>query len=114
MNRLIDTAGICDNPKIMEQIGMEAFVMAIKASKYNSWKILQERNLLLTSHALYYMKRVKVKRGIPLIKILAISVNLENTNEFIIHLQNDYDVLFENYHKEREKMIERIIETSME
>ncbi len=74
----------------------------------------QERNLLITTHALYNLKgfgissiNSEVKRRIDLVKIVAISVSSIGT-EFVIHVPTEYDYRFASSDR-REQIIYYIL-----
>lgn len=53
-------------------------------------------------------------KSIPIIKVLAISINYNNSEEFIIHFQGEHDHLFLNKQEDRENLIRMIINICIE
>jgi serum/glucocorticoid-regulated kinase 2 len=58
--------------------------------KFNDYKKKQERNILITTMAVYNLKGTTIKRRIDIDKIKAVTVSKIGT-EFIIHVPEEYD-----------------------
>ena len=69
---------------------IEQIFMSCQILKFNDYKKKQERNLLITTKAVYNLKGIDIKRKISLEKIKAVSVSSMGT-EFVLHIPSEYD-----------------------
>ncbi|EAR83724.2 Serine/Threonine kinase domain protein (macronuclear) [Tetrahymena thermophila SB210] len=68
----------------------EKIIMSCNIYKFNDYKRRQERNLLITTHAIYNLNGSTIKRKIDMSKIKALTVSTLGT-EFVIHVPDEYD-----------------------
>ena len=88
----------------------EELFLSCKISKFNPYNWLQERNLIITSQAIYNLKKNDLQRKILISSIGTItrSGHKEST-EFVIHVPSEYDYRYSSQNKEE---IIEIIKTS--
>lgn len=58
--------------------------------KFNEVNKRQERTLLITTHNLYNLSKLTVKRKIPIKRVYGITIGLIGT-EFVVHVPEEYD-----------------------
>lgn len=68
----------------------ERIIMSCNIYKFNDYKKRQERNFLITTHAIYNLNGSSIKRKIDMSKIKALTVSTLGT-EFVIHVPEEYD-----------------------
>lgn len=78
---------------IIKIIGDETLYFSNKVSKYNSFGMKQDRNLLLTDKCLYNLQNKKVKRQMKYDEMLGITFS-NQSNEFVVHADKGYDFHF--------------------
>ena len=96
-----DNLNFKDNKDIMGRIGEEQIYFSAKMRKIATEKKMsfsfftnQDRNLLITDHAIYNLNGTEIKRRIKIEDIKAFTVS-KTSNQFIIHgSQSEYDYLF--------------------
>ena len=58
----------------------------------NTFRTWQNRNLIITDKRWLNIKKLKIKREIPISKIKAITTVIKKgRNDFLLHVENDYD-----------------------
>ena len=78
---------------IIKIIGDETLYFSNKVSKYNSFGMKQDRNLLLTDKCLYNLQNRTVKRQMKYDEMLGITFS-NQSNEFVVHADKGYDFHF--------------------
>lgn len=68
----------------------EKIIMSCNIYKFNDYKKRQERNLLITTHAIYNLNGSTIKRKIDMSKIKALTISTLGT-EFVVHVPDEYD-----------------------
>ena len=68
----------------------EIILMTCMISKFNRKNKRQERNLLISTKAIYGMSKKTLKRKIPLPKVAGLTVSKMGT-EFVLHVPDEYD-----------------------
>jgi hypothetical protein len=65
-----------------------------KVTKWNPFGLKQERSLIITNERLYNFKKKKIRRAIKIDKLAGVTKSLYpgNTQEFVIHVDGDYDL----------------------
>ena len=85
----------------------EVITFSCDISKQNRFGFWQKRHLLLTTTRLINLHGNKVKRGIQLPKISALTKSTETGNfNFIVHIEDEYD--YGCICKEREELVQMI------
>ena len=105
-----DTLTLANNPlcqKMLQKLGdnfpeREKVVLSTKLIKINKRNKEQDRVMLITDKALYNLKAKdysKCKRRIELDKIVSVTMSL--TDEFALHIPEEYDYRFKSKNKDR-------------
>ena len=90
--------------EIMQQLDFdELLVFSCEIKKRNRYGIWQNRHLLLTTNQMCNVKKLQIKRNITVETISALTKSTEasTANQFIVHVENEYD-----YHMQCEKIDE--------
>lgn len=76
----------------MSQLENEQVVYSNKVKKFNKFDWAQERILVITNLKLYNFKKNKMKRKIPIAKLLGITKSVSKPyGEFVLHIKDEYD-----------------------
>ena len=67
--------------------------------KINKAEVCQQRIILITDFGIYNIKKKDVRRVIPIEKIDGITIS-KNSNEFVVHEENSYDLRYETDKRE--------------
>ena len=93
---LYDVLNWSKDKEILKIIQNETIYYSNKIAKINHFNIVQERTIILTKEALYYMQKKKLKRKMKYNEIRGITFNKINT-EFIVHgIEGEYDNYFQS------------------
>ena len=66
-----------------------------KIKKVNMYEWTQDRSIVITNEKIYNLKKLKVKRAIPIAKLGGISKTTQGTrSEFTLHIPSEYDYRF--------------------
>lgn len=95
MKAKTDFQNIANTPQLVNN---EPIRFSAAVQKYNEFGFRQERSLVLTSGALYNLKKTSVQRRIPLEKLDALSLSTLSS-EFVLHVKNEHDYRFLSYDK---------------
>ena len=79
--------------EILKIIGKEKIYFSNKVSKFSSFSIKQDRNLILTDKCLYNFQNKKIKRQMKYEEMLGITFS-KLSNEFVVHANQGYDFHF--------------------
>ena len=92
----------------------EEIIFSCYVKKKNRIGWVQKRILLLTNIRLHNVEGKELKRSIELASIKALTKNIENghTNEFIVHVKDEYD--YELITEDRELILKFIMEAHKE
>merc|ERR1712154_318577 len=85
-------------------MGQEKVVLSVKLIKINKRGKEQNRILLLTDKALYNLKPKEIRkcqRRIDLEKVVSVTVSTSASNEFAIHIPEEYDYRYKSASKDR-------------
>ena len=88
-----DTLCWSNDIEIQKIIGNEKIYFSNKVSKFSSFSMKQERNLVLTNKCLYNFQNKKIKRQMKYEEMLGITFS-NQSNEFVIHANQGYDFHF--------------------
>ena len=95
-----DYQSCATNSEIMASLDTakgEQVVFSCIVIKFNRWNMKQERTFLLTNQYLYNIKKSEVQRRIAVNSIKGVTKSLlANNTQFVIHIQNEYDYMFES------------------
>ena len=83
----------CNDKEIKKIIGNEKIYFSNKVSKFSSFSMKQERNLVLTNKCLYNFQNKKIKRQMKYEEMLGITFS-NQSNEFVVHANQGYDFHF--------------------
>ena len=88
----------------------EELIFSCIVQKQNKYGVMQKRNLMLTTTRLHNLEAKKIKRSIKVDKIKALTKNILNDNkeEFLVHVQGEYDYRFRS--EDRELIFRLIID----
>jgi len=106
-----DHLGLLNHPaaqKMLSKLGdnfpeQEKVVLSVNLVKVNKRGKEQERALLVTDKAIYNLKPkdyAKCQRRIDLEKLVSVTVS-KNSDEFAIHIPEEYDYRFKSEYKDR-------------
>lgn len=84
--------------------------MSCPILKFNDYKKKQERNFLITTHAVYNLKDTDIKRRIQLDNIKGLSISRIGP-EFVLHVPSEYDYRYAA-DKHRDKIIYYILKAA--
>lgn len=79
--------------EIQKIIGNEKIYFSNKVSKFSSFSMKQDRNLVLTNKCLYNFQNKKLKRQMKYEEMLGITFS-NQSNEFVVHANQGYDFHF--------------------
>ena len=88
-----DTLCWSNDNEIQKIIGNEKIYFSNKVSKFSSFSMKQDRNLVLTNKCLYNFQNKKIKRQMKYEEMLGITFS-NQSNEFVIHANQGYDFHF--------------------
>ena len=88
-----DFLGWSMDKEILKVIGKENIYFSNKVYKFNSLKLKQERNLVLTDKGIYNFHNKKIRRQMKYEEMLGITFS-SVSNEFVVHADKGYDFHF--------------------
>ncbi len=90
MNKIHDELKFSENKDILKIITDEKLLFSSQIIKINAKGYDQQRNLLITSKALYNLKKKELKRRIDISKLTGITIS-RKSDQFVIHGDEEYD-----------------------
>jgi serum/glucocorticoid-regulated kinase 2 len=90
MNKIHDELKFSENKDILKIITDEKLLFSSQIIKINAKGYEQQRNLLITSKALYNLKKKELKRRIDISKLTGITIS-RKSDQFVIHGDEEYD-----------------------
>ena len=73
---------------------VETILISDKVTKINQYEWGQQRGLLITNQHVHNLKKDDIKRSINLASVRGLSVTETEADEFVIHVNEDYDYRF--------------------
>ena len=91
-----DNLNFKNDNNISKIVGQEKIFYSGKITKYNNFNVGQERNFMITSKAVYNLKKVSLKRRFEIKSIKGITKS-KKSDGFIIHGgDSEYDYYFDS------------------
>ena len=92
-----------NNQEITTKIGNEKIIFSDKIKKKAFLALFQDRNILITNKAVYFSKKIELKKRINIEYLYGITYS-NRTNQFVIHFdENFFDCLILS--EKRDKII---------
>ncbi|EGR30805.1 protein kinase domain protein [Ichthyophthirius multifiliis] len=108
MNDNLDYLNLANEKGLQKQLEQgEKILLSCQIFKFNDYKKRQERNFCVTTHAIYNLDGMSIKRKIDMSKVQALTVSTLGT-EFVVHVPDEYDYRYASNDK-RDVIIMNIV-----